>query len=284
MVISTHNDTDFVLTHSKDDAPNPEAFRMHTHAFCEVFCFLSGTGTFHIEGSAYPLHPGDIVIMRPAEAHYIEIDPSEPYERISVHFDANLLSSLDADNTLLRPYFDRKAGKQNLYPLSSFESDGHLQHFFQMFRSCPNKRLNILANTILILQQISEIFCSLPAASMESDTVEYRIIRYINKNLQRNLPLQELCDKFFISKAQLCRRFKKSTGTTVAKYITVKRLVTSRQLILQGQRPTDIYTMFGFRDYSTFYRAYTKYFGHSPKQEADCDPIKNPETVRNIIA
>jgi len=284
MILGSFNFTDMNLSHARDDTPDPELFRMHTHAFCELFCFVSGKGVFHIEGSSYPLKPGDIVIMRSSEAHYIEIDPREPYERFSLHFDSNLLASMDADNQLMRPFFDRKSGKRNLYPLASFESNRHLSCFYNMFRAASSPRLNILANLILILQLITEHFSVTRADSVETDTIEYKIIRHINKNLDRELTLQELCDKFFISKAQLCRRFKKATGTTVAKYITVKRLVTSRQLICQGQRPTDIYTMFGFRDYSTFYRAYTKYFGHSPRQESEIDYSADPETGHNIIA
>ena len=41
--------------------------------------------------------------------------------------------------------------------------------------------------------------------------------------------------------------------------------------------------MFGFRDYSTFYRAYTKYFGHSPKQELTIDLSELPEATVNLI-
>lgn len=261
--------SDLSASHSLDKEPNPNRFSMHTHTFSELYCFLSGRGIFHIEGSEYHLRPGDLVIMRPSEAHYIDVDPSEPYERISIHFDSNIFSSLDPDSTLMRPFFDRKAGKRNQYNACIFETEQYMEYFRNMFRSSTANRLNTLANMILILQELGILFDQNLTDAMEADTVEYRIIRYINQNLHRELALQELCDHYYISKAQLCRRFKKATGTTIAKYITIKRLVTSRQLLVQGQRPTDIYTMCGFRDYSTFYRAYTKYFGHSPKQESD---------------
>ena len=40
----------------------------------------------------------------------------------------------------------------------------------------------------------------------------------------------------------------------------------ARELLRQGQKPTDICSACGYRDYTTFYRAYTSYFGHSPRQ------------------
>ena len=141
----------------------------------------------------------------------------------------------------------------------------------------PNaNRLTVIANLILLMQEVVRVFDRDPAAS-QPDTIEYRIIRYINKNLDRELSIQELCDKFYISRAQLCRRFKQSTGTSVGRYISVKRLITAQNLIRQGQKPTEIFAACGYQDYSTFYRAYTHYFGHSPSSERDTQRILHPE-------
>ena len=77
---------------------------------------------------------------------------------------------------------------------------------------------------------------------VDENTVEQAIIQYINKNLHKELNLQLLCDKFFISRAQLCRRFQKATGTSVGKYIKVKRLLACHQLIQEGEKPTRVYS------------------------------------------
>ncbi len=66
-----------------------------------------------------------------------------------------------------------------------------------------------------------------------------------------------------ISKPQLCRIFKKATGTNMGQYITVKRLVTARKLLHDGAKPTTVYSECGFGNYSTFYRAYVKNFGEA---------------------
>lgn len=252
--------------------PDPAAFSMHTHSFAELFCFLGGEGTFHIEGSTYPLSPGDIVLMRPGEAHYIAIEPDIPYSRAHVTFDTQILMPFDPDNILMRPYFDRKSGKQNLYRRADFENEGYLDNLMDMLRTEGNSHAAILANLILLLQKIGVVFDHNQSLTPAEDSVEYRIIRYINKNLHTELTLDELCGRFFISRAQLCRRFKKATGTSVGRYIAVKRLLACRQLIAQGQKPTEVYTVYGYQDYSTFYRAYRQYFGSSPKDPVTTAP------------
>ena len=83
--------------YAADDAPDPGRFRMHTHDACELFCFLEGKGSFQIEGSSYPLTPGDILLMRPLEAHYIRIDPACRYTRFAIHFRPSLLADIDPD-------------------------------------------------------------------------------------------------------------------------------------------------------------------------------------------
>ena len=53
--------------HSLDERPEAERFQIHVHETPEVYCFLSGSGSFLVEGTNYPLCPGDILLMRPAE-------------------------------------------------------------------------------------------------------------------------------------------------------------------------------------------------------------------------
>ncbi len=280
MVLFQYNTSDISVVHAEDEQPNPNLFKMHTHSFAELFCFLGGEGIFHIEGSEYPLSPGDIVLMRPGEAHYIEISPGKLYQRAHVTFDAGLFSSLDPESTLMRPFFERKAGKHNLYRRRDFEGEAYLGNLMDMLRAEGNSHAAILANLILLLQKIGTAFDRNQSLTSAEDTVECRIIRYINKNLQTELTLDELCGRFFISRAQLCRRFKKATGTSVGRYITAKRLLACRQLIAQGHKPTEVYTIYGYQDYSTFYRAYRQYFGQSPKEPVPAAP---PATDRVAI-
>ena len=247
--------------HSRDESCGP--FKMHTHTFAELYCMLEGKGTFHVEGSHYELRAGDIMLMRPGEAHYIQVDPTLPYERICITFNINLLTNLDPENALLAPYFDRAAGVYNHYTAAS--------KTLVLLRNAvsPGSTLaTVSANLILVLQQLCRDFGEKPRLDSRKNSVEYRIIEHINRHLDKNLSIDQLCKEFYLSRAQLCRRFQNATGTSIGKYVTAKRLIQARQMILQGQKPTDIYTACGYGDYATFYRAYRSYFGCSPKQAA----------------
>lgn len=259
---------DMKVTRPRDENPLQHRFYMHTHTFAELYCFLEGSAIFHVEGTAYPLQPGDILILRPAEAHYVQVDPSKPYERICLHFDTDILTALDPENHLLRPFYDRKAGKQNLFRPDDNTCKDYL---LNMLSPSPHLRLTILANLILLLQQLGILFQSEQPGTNIPDTMEYQLIRYINKNLGQNLTIAGLCDMFFVSRTQLCERFKNATGTTIGNYISAKRLMLARHLLLQGRRASDVYPACGYENYSSFYRAYKKYFGYSPRDERRYD-------------
>lgn len=259
-----YNDPTLSVSHTMDEHPVQSHFYMHTHVHAELYCFLSGKGVFHVEGTAYPLNSGDILLMRPGEAHYMQLEADGPYERICINFDPGLFDALDREGVLVQPLFDRKAGKRNLYRL---EDDTCLQLLRRMVMPGGGNRMQLLGNLLLLLQALSTAFLGGKHGSLQPDTLEYRIIRYINKNLDKNLTLQDLCDRFFVSRTQLCQCFKQATGASVGSYITVKRLLTARKMLRQGIKPTEVFGICGYHDYSTFFRAYTKLFGHSPRQE-----------------
>ena len=58
--------------------PLPQNFHMHTHTLFEIYCFLRGKGIYHVEGSKYNLQSGDVLLMRPGEAHFLSQIPVIP--------------------------------------------------------------------------------------------------------------------------------------------------------------------------------------------------------------
>jgi AraC-like DNA-binding protein len=254
----------FSLFHRRDENPKGKDYYMHTHDNVELYMLISGHGIFHIEGSAYPLSPGDVLVMRPAESHYFELTAAAPYERVVINFDVNAFRSIDPSGTLTKALLDRDAGKQNQYKSFAFSGGSSFGYWQTMMCSTGDAYINLLTGLIGLLREIHDIFHRQEKMDDSKDLLDYRIVQYINSHLVGPLTLEQICDHFFISKAQLCRLFRRTTATTVWQYITVKRLVLAKQLLEQGEQPTKVYSQCGFNDYSTFYRAYLKHYGYPP--------------------
>lgn len=264
-----YNDPMMYLQHGVYPKPDIEGInksRLHVHTKCELLCIFKGKGTVHIEGNKYNLRPGTFFLMRPGEAHYIALDPSVPYDRAALYFDPGIFDSFDGSRTLLKPYFEREPGKYNRYHLADFNDTNCMQWYKAMLEQ-PDKT-NIIISLLSILRKLNEYF-SYATQQAAQESLEYQILRYIQEHPQEELTPQLLCSRFFISRTQLYRRFKETTGTSVSEYITIRRVMRAQELISQGYKPTDAYTLAGFTDYSTFYRAYIKHLGHSPNQESE---------------
>ena len=63
--------------------------------------------------------------------------------------------------------------------------------------------------------------------------------------------------------------FKQETGTTLASYIAAKRLLYARELLENGCSITEACYNSGFKNYSTFLRAYKKFFQETPTHSLD---------------
>ncbi len=93
------------------------------------------------------------------------------------------------------------------------------------------------------------------------------ITEYISQNLNKSLDINTLAEMLHISPSGVTHLFKKEFGIPMHRYILQKRLVQAQRLIKEGEALTGIYADVGFRDYSSFYKAYIRYFGHTPSQD-----------------
>lgn len=267
--IFSYRDAELYSHHTIDPAPEPENFSMHAHEMMEIYYFISGDGSYLVEGSQYQLQPGDVMIMRSAETHRLTISPEQPYERIAIHFSPKLLDSIDPDNRLLRPFLDRPLGQHNHYS-GADERFKSLQAAFSNFDfgSIPDVRLNIIARLLLFLTTLSGIYDSGVNRRSPDRGLQSQLVSYVNKHLFDPISLQSVADHFYRSRSQISRIFHQATGSSLWDYVSIKRMLAARAMIQRGESASAAAGTCGFTDYSAFYRAYKNYFGHSPRDDA----------------
>ena len=83
-----------------------------------------------------------------------------------------------------------------------------------------------------------------------------------------------LAERFYSSKYHMMRLFRRETGETVYGYLTQKRLLKARELISGGMRAMESCYACGFHSYSSFTRAYGKYFGTTPTGRTDAHLVR----------
>ena len=83
---------DFRLFHLKDS--RAQTLREHYHEFDKLVLCLSGHVTYTVEGVTYFLQPWDMLLVGHGLIHRVEIDPSEPYERVVIWLGRDWLDRL----------------------------------------------------------------------------------------------------------------------------------------------------------------------------------------------
>jgi len=89
------------------------------------------------------------------------------------------------------------------------------------------------------------------------------ILHFINDNLASDLSIDRIAETFYLSKYYMMRLFKQETGYTIGNYISSKRLLLAKELLLSGTSAAEACYDCGYKDYSTFSRAYKSFFGES---------------------
>ena len=263
-IIWKHNFDDFSCSHTLDEPPKSNT-PMHTHEFMEIYYFISGNCTYTVEGTAYALKPHDILFKRPLEAHKLTVNSTDvPYERIGIAIPIDLFRHLDPDNTLFAPMMTRPLGTGNRFTSADFGHNLCTEMMEKLMKSGGSMtRTEILSIILFVTSEASRVLRGKTEMRRASDTAT-RLIDYVNDHLFGNISLTQVSREFFLSQSQINRIFKTNTGSSLGQYITAKRLLTARDRIRSGVPSTEACYACGYNDYSSFYRAYIKRFGHAP--------------------
>ncbi len=252
-------------THNTNQMPDLITFEQHCHDFYELLYILQGSGKYIVEGIEYPIHPHALFLVPPYEYHYVYPNGNRTYERIVIHFDKAILPDTVKELSLLHQksgtYFSLQSTDTPVR--ASFDILRVLEDFSDETRSAHPE------NNILLCSTLSQILLllthehSIPPDTEDSGTVR-RIIEYLNLHLTEELSLDTIAKEFFVSKYHLCRLFHNQTGASIFTYFNTKRMALAKQLLHDGNNATAVAAKLGYKDYSSFYRAYRKQTGESP--------------------
>lgn len=103
-------------------------------------------------------------------------------------------------------------------------------------------------------------------AEIEKNPLLNQIAAYIKANQAGKVTLKAVAEHFEVSISTVTQLFQKKIRITFHDFLTECRMEQARVLILQGTPLEIVGKEVGYRDHSTFYRAFRRKFGVSPRE------------------
>ncbi len=260
----------FLITYDKQMLPLSMPM-YHYHNSYELYYLVSGERYYFIKDKCYKINKGNLVFINTYDVHYTSSSSTSGYERYVINFKKDFLKGL--------------AGNLNINLFECFEKPFHVIEFTEeeqllidsLFSSMMKEsRKNgdesnpcLKSGLLYLLTLINRHDKVAVAVQTEYINSTHKTISeiagYINNNFEKDITLDTISKKFFISPCYFSRSFKKFTGLPFIDYLNSVRIKEAQSLL----QNTDL-SIFetgervGFRNATHFGRVFKKITGVSP--------------------
>lgn len=262
--------SDFKFFHIRDNKNFDIPY--HYHDFHKLILVLSGNLKYLIEGREYDLMPFDFVLVKRHSIHrpYLA-DNCDTYDRMILYLSDDFLRKYK-----LTDAFDKISEVESYVVRFPARISTDIIDAFKKVESDIGMEATEYAGELLTRIDVLKLLITFNKACIQED-IGFRpearynrkvidLITYINENISSDLSIDYLADHFYFSKYHMMRVFKKETGHSIHQYISEKRILMARNMIMSGVPATVAYLECGYRDYSSFSRAYKNLIGCLPSE------------------
>lgn len=259
-----------VETH-RDVTYSNAQLNLHSHVFYELLFCCNDCGAEYLVGAdRYRLRRGDIVFVPPGISHrpLLPETLTEPYERyvlwMSQEFVDEFIAKFSLNEkgitygTLLRTGGTKWELLGELFRRGVWEAENR----------APGWQAAVYGNTITLLTLMGRSIQEHTASVLKAEKPDLlnAVLEYIELHLADKITLEDTAKHFYVSVSTITQLFRQKMGTSFYRCVTQRRLIAAKVLIGEGKSLEDVSRLVGFTDYSSFYRAFKKEYGITPRQ------------------
>ena len=248
--------------------------QIHSHNYYELYFFIKGNVLIDISGNTLPLKSGDVVIIPPKTKHRLTVQSQTmPYQRFILWISEEFYSQLLTISPDFGYLFHIPEHTQNYiyhFDIISFNTIQvkiiELLEEMQAFRFGNDALISSCINSLIMTISRMIYESENQVITKENPSLYQNILKYIETHINEDISLDSIANSFYVSKYHIAHTFKNQMGLSIHQYALKKRLSLCKAAIASGSNISTAFLECGFRDYSSFYRAFKKEFGISPKE------------------
>lgn len=233
----------------------------------KILFVLNGKASVKCENKKFELFENQIVIAEPTEKLEYFFCTNEHFEFCFIDLHPSLFEN--TKDELIKPFQVLK-GQDRVIQLD-LENNYALKVMLESLVFVIQRktlRCHIQPRVLSFLSELSILCDNFSSQLVESSqSLSIQIVQYVKRHYTEKITYEMLKNKFCTSVPTISSIIKNSTGKTLNDYVTALRLNDAEQMLKNGMISTmKIAQLCGFKNYSTFYRAYKKHFGVSPNK------------------
>jgi len=235
------------------------------HLYHEILLYIDGEAELYSRDHRTALSPCSLLVIPKETYHFLKFENSDGFDRLKISFESGSELEKPCAKLLTR---------LRIYDKLPDELSRLTERMCRGLREDRIDDITAFSVWSSFMMLASEL-CGLAetdSGEAESDaendahrSLIARVMRYIDENLSSGSGIDDIAAAMNVSVSTLTHCFKAELGISPHKYITERRLVYAQKLLSEGRKPSKIYAECGYGDYSSFYKAYLKTFGCSPR-------------------
>ncbi|WP_226392455.1 AraC family transcriptional regulator [Ructibacterium gallinarum] len=224
----------------------------HVREYYLIHYVKKGKGVFYNAEGGFPVHAGEIFVIRPGEVTTYTADTQVPWEYIWVGFDGAMAGQLAKGNVPVQ-----SCGG------TCFEA------ILRAEERTARREEYIAGQLFLLMSELLEQ--QTPPPGYERQAADY-----ICANYMRDITMEEIASMLGLSRRYLSRIFKRFSGMTMQEFLIRTRMEHAVRYLCQGKTVSEAAALAGYADVFHFSKMFRRRFGISPRQYAR-EHRKNPE-------
>lgn len=235
--------------------------------FYLLYFIIKGEARVMLNNTFITLYEGDFVILNKQSVFSRSFHKNQVNELISISIHPKYLESMSNDDYFYK-IFKSENFTKNIFNINNHESIKTTVAQIKKALQLHLGKAHLLPRVYSIISDLCIYYDELFShENISTDSIPVKIIDYIDLHFLKDITYEELSKKFGVSVPTLNKIIKTSTGMTLHNYILSLRLDYAKDLMDQSINSEKIAEMSGFNTYSTFYRAYKKFYGVPPKTD-----------------
>lgn len=251
-----------------------EITSLHFHKCLEIGVCTAGSGNCIIDNRLYRYNKGDIQIVLPYQPHLANSDCDNPGRWIWFSYDPYRLTSNDDIGNRIAKIIEKQVNFSGVFSPSEYPQLATIidKCIAETINSKGFSQLYALLLVQQLILEMSRIECEFKnniVTRRRSFDKMLPALTHISKNLNnsKELTLDILAGKCFISTATLRRYFYEFTDMSPQQFIANARISRAQYLLSNTNKSiTEISDMVGFESISCFTRAFKKHCDMSPSE------------------